>query len=122
MRMLYPGYTIVPAPSSKNHDDERGFNHVREMFSCLGLPMIHAIEKTDDRKQSDLDYRSRQEVGKHLRWVGGRSVSGKKILLVDDVYTTGATARNCIKLLKKHGASKIRVLVMAKTKGPHEPS
>lgn len=122
LRLLYPGYSIVPVPSSKNHDHERGFNHVREMFSCLCLPMIQAIEKTDDRKQSDLDYLARQEVGEHLRWRNEFSVNGKKILLVDDVYTTGATIRSCIKLLKKHGASKIRVLVMAKTKGPHEPS
>jgi predicted amidophosphoribosyltransferase len=42
-------------------------------------------------------------------------VRGKKILLIDDVITTGATAENCARILKKHGAAKVTVLVIAKT-------
>lgn len=42
-------------------------------------------------------------------------VKGKNILLVDDVMTTGATVENCAKILKKHGAKKVKVLTIAKT-------
>ena len=43
------------------------------------------------------------------------TVKGKNILLVDDVMTTGATVENCAKILKKHGAKKVKVLTIAKT-------
>lgn len=42
-------------------------------------------------------------------------VKGKKILLLDDVITTGATLENCAKALRKCGAEKITVLTIAKT-------
>lgn len=42
-------------------------------------------------------------------------VRGKKIILLDDVFTTGATLENCAKVLKKHGAKKVVVLTIAKT-------
>jgi ComF family protein len=44
-----------------------------------------------------------------------QSLAGKRILLVDDVITTGATLNNCAKVLKKMGAQKVIVLTVAKT-------
>jgi predicted amidophosphoribosyltransferase len=41
-------------------------------------------------------------------------VKGKTIVLVDDVYTTGATVRECAKVLMKAGAKKVHVLTLAR--------
>ena len=42
------------------------------------------------------------------------SRAGKRVLLVDDVYTTGATARECAKALREAGAASVSLLVYAK--------
>lgn len=113
LHFVYLGYVIVPAPSFAGHDEKRGFNHVVEMFSSLGLPIVRAIEKTEDIKQSSLNAKERAKVGRHLRWIDGISVKGKKVLLVDDVYTTGSTMRALVRLVKAHNPKRIKVLVMS---------
>ncbi len=118
LRMRFRAYVVVPSPSSKAHNEARGFNHVQEIFGSLGLPMLEAFEKTSDQKQTELDFFERQRVGERIRYIGPQSLAGKKVLLVDDVFTTGATIKACLRLLKKHHPAKIQVLVMSKTADP----
>ena len=109
---------MVPAPSYEEKDKVRGFNHVEEMFKGLERPFVHAIEKKDNVKQADLNFAERQQIGKHLVWKEGVSVAGLNILFVDDLLTTGATAKACAKMLLEHGANKVEILVMARTIDP----
>ena len=115
IRFRFRNYIIVPAPSSALRNAQRGFNQVVEMFKPLGLTISDVLLKNSDDKQSDLGAKQRQEVYKVLAMKKGAGIRRKKILLVDDVYTTGSTIKGCINLLKKHGASKVAVLVMSKT-------
>ena len=112
--MKFNNYIIVPAPSSKKSNEERGFNHVEEMFSVLHLKMLKCIHKTKDVKQADLNTEDRAKIGDVLV-IDDVDLTGKKILLVDDVYTTGATIKSMIKLVKQKGAKKVKVLLMSKT-------
>jgi predicted amidophosphoribosyltransferase len=43
-----------------------------------------------------------------------QSIEGKKIILIDDVYTTGATVNECTKVLKAHGAQEVHILTLAR--------
>jgi predicted amidophosphoribosyltransferase len=43
-------------------------------------------------------------------------MQGKHILLIDDVYTTGATVKECAKILAERGASEVNILTLARTR------
>ena len=113
-RLRFHGYVIVPVPSYAAHDEARGFNHVYEIFSQIGLPMVKAIKKNKDIKQASLGRRKRKQVKHALELIKPKFVTNKKILLVDDVYTTGSTIKACINLLQKAKPRTIHVLVLAK--------
>lgn len=115
IRLRYHGYCVVPAPSSKSHNDERGFNQVIAMCEALNMKIVNPLSKFEESKQSSLSAAERAKVGRIIGWNKGLNIKGEKILLVDDVYTTGSTIRACIKLLRQHGAQKVEVLVMSKT-------
>jgi competence protein ComFC len=115
LRFLYHGYTLVPAPSFAAKNEARGFNHVEAMFAPLHLPLLRALRKTDDVKQANLHYDDRQKIGAHLARVENVSLEGKKILFVDDLYTTGATAKACCRLLQEGHPSRLKILVMGYT-------
>lgn len=115
LKIRFRGYCIVPAPSSKSRDEIRGFNQVEEIAKRLGMPILNCLEKEGDSKQSSLNKEERKKVGKFIHLKKGWRIKGKKVLLMDDVYTTGSTIKACIKRLEGGGAKKIEVLAIAKT-------
>lgn len=116
LKLYFYDYLAVPAPSYKDDDLVRQFNHVEEAFKGLGIPLLKIIEKTERVKQSDRHKNERGNIGSYLRLNSGKSLKGKKILLVDDIFTTGSTIKACIKLIKTLQPKKIKVLVLCKVK------
>ena len=114
LNLKFNGYIMIPAPSSKNSDKERGFNHVEEIFKNLRLKMLKCIHKIKQVKQADLTTKEREKIGKYLT-IDDIDLKGKKVLLIDDVFTTGSTIKSMIKLVREKGAKKIKVLLMSKT-------
>lgn len=113
LNIKYFGYVIVPAPSYIDADTLRGFNHVQEMFKTLKLEQYPCIKKTKNIKQSDLNFHERQSIKESLIFDEKFNIKDKKILLVDDVLTTGSTMKAMIQLIKNHHPKKIEVLVMS---------
>jgi len=120
LKTLYKGYTIVPVPSYIKDDELRGFNHVEEVFKNLNLKMVKALIKTSHFKQAEKGASKRQLIRKHLGLVDGINLEKEKVLLVDDIYTTGATIRTSINLIEKLNPKVIKVLVLAKTTPPNK--
>ena len=117
LRFLYKDYVIVPAPSYIEDDEIREFNHVEEIFSLLNLKIVKAFIKTEHHKQANTTPQERKEIVKYLKVKEDIDLTGQKILLVDDVYTTGSTMRSLIDLIRKKNPKTIRILVLSKTKG-----
>jgi competence protein ComFC len=116
LRWRYRGYLVVPLPSWHEHDEARGFNHVEAMFSGLKLPIMKVLKKLRAHKQADLSYEERQRIRGVFGWQGGQELKGRKVLLVDDVMTSGASLRAAVELLEKAGPKTIRILLMARTR------
>ena len=120
LRMKYRKFKLVPAPSNFDSEKERGFNHVKEMFSGLGLPFMDLFYKKIDYKQSDLNYFERQEVKEKIGIKVDVSLENKNILLIDDFMTTGSTLKAMINLLKPYKPKSVAILIMSHTLDPHK--
>lgn len=114
LKLKYFGYLIVLAPSFIQREKERGFNHLSEIFKALKMPMISPLIKISDRKQSDLNLEERKKIQDYIIWDENFNIKNKKILLVDDVITSGSTLNACLNLVKKHQPKKIQILVISK--------
>ena len=77
--------------------------------------MIKCIHKTMDFKQSDYHKDEREKVDKKL-CIDDVNLCNKKVLIVDDVCTTGSTIKAMIKLLNSKNPKQIKVLILSHTK------
>lgn len=116
LKIKYKGYKIIPVPSYKKDDEIRGFNHVVSIFKMFDLDMLYLLEKTEHQKQALKGSKKRKEIHKFLRLTDNKSLQGNRILIVDDIYTTGSTMKSAINLIEKLNPKVIKVLVLAKTK------
>jgi predicted amidophosphoribosyltransferase len=73
-----------------------------------------ALVKTKNNKtQSKLDINQRKNNVKSVYEVKQNKIKDKKILLIDDICTTGSTVNECAKVLKKAGAKSVIVATIA---------
>ena len=114
LMMMFSDYLMVPIPSFIKDDEERGFNHVLEMFRFLKLKTLNILVKTKKYKQASNTLEKRKEITKYLKLKEKPDLKRKKILIVDDVYTTGSTMKAAIKLIKELHPRCIKILVMSK--------
>ena len=114
-------YVLVPVPLEKRKLKWRGFNQSeeigKEISKFLNIPLINDIlfKIKETLPQVELSEKEREENIKGVFIIRNRKkISGKKILLVDDVYTTGSTMKECAQLLKKAGAKEVIGIVIAR--------
>lgn len=114
LKKRYRDYVIVPVPSFPKRHEKRGFHAVKKMYSLLELPVYDVLVKEKDVSQKKSGFKKRKEIGKHLSIKPDHGLKDKKVLLVDDICTSGATMAACHKLLKGQ-CRKIRVMAIAVT-------
>ena len=77
--------------------------------------MKKALIKTSHFKQAEKGAKKRQQIRKHISLIPNVNLKNEKILLVDDIYTTGATLKTAVNLIEKLNPRSIKILVLAKT-------
>lgn len=96
--------TIVPIPLSPERLQERGFNQVSAFLGQAKFADL--LEKRDTVKQSSLN-RVERLASQNPFSIKANVQIPKKILLVDDIYTTGRTLQHAVETLKSAGATEV---------------
>lgn len=112
---------VVYIPSSKKAMKNRGFNQceylAKEINKNLDISICNDVIKNKNIKEQKL--LSKEERCKNIKGAfklkTDKNIKNKKLLLIDDVMTTGATLYECEKLLKENGALSIKMLTVAKS-------
>lgn len=129
LRETPPEWTVVPVPLHTAKQRERGFNQTALLATAMyralrgrlkGTSLKLALKalgrKRNTGTQSGLTPRQRRL---NLRGaffvVQPEAIQSRAVLLVDDIYTTGATARECTKTLLAAGAASVSVVTLARS-------
>ena len=110
---------IVPVPTTRKRLRERGYNQAQVLAELIGretgMPVADALKRTDEHTaQVRLSGQSRRQNLRGVMTAEGR-VCGKRVLLIDDVYTTGSTAEEAARALLCAGAVSVEVFTAAKS-------
>jgi len=110
---------IIPVPISKKRLKQRGYNQAellaKELSKYTDIPLSLGLLRTKDNPPLyNFAYHQRKKLLKNSFYIEKNYYKGKSIILVDDIFTTGATANEISRLLKEYGgADRVKVLTIA---------
>ena len=112
---------IIPVPISKKRQKSRGYNQsalfAKEISKILSVKYDEniLIKVKDNIAQSQLSKEDRIINIKNVYHIKNKEkIIDKKILILDDIYTTGSTVNECSRILKDNSAKNVGILVIAK--------
>jgi ComF family protein len=115
-----PVDVVVPVPLHTARLRERGYNQAallaRELAQQAGLPIDEGtlVRKRATAPQVELNAKQRKENVHGAFYCSGNALTGKRVLLIDDVCTTGATLEACAVALYENGARSVQALTLAR--------
>jgi ComF family protein len=119
--MLAGADLLVPVPLHWTRLFTRRFNQsalLAQAIRAAGGPLVAADRLVRRRRTPSQGTMGPLARTRNVRGAfalrSGRSVRGKRVVLIDDVLTTGATAEECARVLRRAGAASVGVLVLAR--------
>lgn len=115
----WPVTALAAVPLHDNRIKERGFNQAALLADYIAMDLNIPFRPTmlrrirDTRQQVGLNYQERQSNVTGAFKAEPTIVHGQKIVIIDDVYTTGATLRACASALREAGAIQVWALTVA---------
>lgn len=112
---------IIPVPMYKTKLQKRGYNQsellARELAEKLEINIYKDVlgKIKNNQIQSSLNKIERENNIKNVyKLMNSSKIYNKKVLIFDDIYTTGATTMECARVIEKAGVKKIGILTLAK--------
>lgn len=122
-RWSEPVDAILWVPLSKKHRSKRGYDQAellaRRVGEITGIPVAEGLEKvrnTETQSHIGRDSARRANVLGAYRVKDGVELTGKRVVLVDDVVTSGATLSECASCLRMAGAESVVALTFARAR------
>ena len=121
--MLVEADALIPVPLHRWRLLKRRYNQSSIIASALSketaIPVLHEglLRTRATQTQGHLNFEERRKNVKRAFVVNEKyenDIKGKSLVLIDDVYTTGATVKECAKALKKAGAKAVHILTLAR--------
>lgn len=112
LKLRYRSYVFIGAPSSPEMIQMRGYYPVYEMLKAIDLRVEqHAFKKTENVKQSLQGGEIRKNIKDYIVLNDIELIRNKRVVLFDDLVTTGSTLRACYDLLTPH-VDKLAVIAL----------
>lgn len=105
----------IPIPLSAERLYERGFNQAKLLTDFLPLPQLDVLKRTHHEKQSKKSRTERLAAANVFSLTTPSKIANKRIVIVDDIYTTGSTLRHAAKLLLQNGATSVSSLTLIRS-------
>ena len=113
--------TVTWVPVSKKREHERGYDQARLLAKAtakaLGMPLTPTLYKqrnTQPQSGTGDAAKRRANITGAYRMKKGADVTGKRVLLIDDIVTTGSTLLECARVLGKAGAEQVVCATVAR--------
>lgn len=124
-QLNWPVDMVIPIPLGKSRQKERGYNQVAMIAMPLSIQIgldygpMALVRARETRSQVGLSARERQENVRDAFLANAKKVTGRNILLMDDVSTTGATLSSAAEALYASGAGDVFAVTVARAL-PHQ--
>jgi ComF family protein len=105
---------IVPAPLYRSRERERGFNQAELLASQLGRPVDMRCLRRKKNTPSQTGLTRAQRAANLRGAFEARGPAPESVIVLDDVYTTGATVNEIARTLKRAGTRRVEVLTVAR--------
>lgn len=110
---IYQDYTIVPVPLSAKSYQERQFNQVTGLLDAANTAYQDILDKKHGKKQSSKNRQERLKSSHQFHLKDGQKLP-EKVLLVDDIYTTGSTLAQIKQLLLDDGVKNVKTFSLSR--------
>lgn len=118
-KRISPDFVIQPIPLSKIRYNDRGFNQAKTISiffqKYLYFPIVNLlIRKKETSSQAQTKDKWSRKINVKDVFIASKTCKDAQIVLVDDIFTSGATVKAAAEVLKKAGAKKVYVLTLAR--------
>lgn len=106
---------LIPIPLSRDRLQQRGFNQVTAWLELAKIPYVKGLSKAEMTPQSHKNRQERLATPQPFELcLSPEKITGKDILLLDDIYTTGRTLFHAMEILQRYHPQSIKSISLAR--------